>query len=149
MACNCNGKKSAAQKYNFAAQTLTATPAPLNMGATAGLPSGPSIADRGNNIGIRHTGLYRLTAQLIATITAAGTLNVQAYYNGVPIAATLKTLPVAAGSVEVSLDNLLYLVVPQGCGCADLIYPLDIYAWVANSAAGDVASVTVNALREA
>lgn len=149
MACNCNNKKSAVQKYNFTVQELTTTPSPLSMGATAGLPSGPSIADRGNNIGIRHTGLYRLTAQLIATITAAGTLNVQAYYNGVPIAATLKTLPVAAGNVEVSLDNLLYLVVPQGCGCADLIYPLDIYAWVANSAAGDVASVTVNALREA
>lgn len=149
MACNCNGKKSAAQKYNFAAQALTTTPAPLNMGATAGLPSGPSIADRGNNIGVRHTGLYRLTAQLIATITTAGVLNVQAYYNGVPIASTLKTLPVAVGSVEVSLDNLLYLVVPQGCGCADLIYPLDIYAWVSDAAVGDVASIAVNALREA
>ena len=149
MACNCNGKKSAAQKYNFTAQTLATTPAPLNMGATAGLPSGSSIVDRGNNIGIKHTGLYRLTAQVIAAITTAGTLNVQAYYNGVPIAAALKTLPVAVGSAEVCLDNLLYLVVPQGCACADLVYPLDIYAWVADAAVGDVASITVNALREA
>lgn len=65
MACNCN-RKSAAQKYNFAAQILTAIPAPLTMGSTAGLPTGPSIVDRGNNLGVRHTGLYRLTAQLAA-----------------------------------------------------------------------------------
>lgn len=148
MGCNCN-KKSAAQKYNFSAQTLTTTPAPLNMGATAGLPSGPSIVDRGNNIGVKHTGLYRVTAQAIAAITTAGTLNVQAYYNGMPIVSTLKAIPVAVGSVELSLDNLLYLVVPQGCACAELVYPIDIYAWVADSAVGEVTSITVNALREA
>ena len=73
MACNCNcNKKSAAQKYNFATQDLTTTPAPLNMGATAGLPTGPAVRDGGNNIGIARTGLYRLTAQLIAAVTTAG-----------------------------------------------------------------------------
>lgn len=149
MACNCNNKKSAVQKYNFTAQELTATPSPMSMGATAGLPSGPSLVDRGNNIGVRHTGLYRLSAQLIAAITTAGTLHVQAYYNGVPIAATLKTMPVAVGSVEISIDNLLYLVVPQGCACADLVYPIDVYAWVTDAAVGNISSMTVNALREA
>lgn len=148
MACNC-GKKSCAQKYNFATQALTTTPAPLNMGATAGLPTGPAIVDRFNNIGIAHTGLYRLTAQLTAAVTAAGTLNVQAYYNGVALASTLKTIPVAVGSTQINLDNLLYLVVPDGCNCVNVVYPIDIYAWVSDSAAASVTALAVNALKEA
>ena len=147
MACNC-GKKSCAQKYNFAAQALTTTPAPLNMGATAGLPTGPAIVDRSNNIGIACTGLYRLTAQLTAAVTAAGTLNVQAYYNGA-LASTLKIIPVAVGSTQINLDNLLYLVVPDGCNCVNVAYPIDIYAWVSDSAAASVTALAVNALKEA
>ena len=119
------------------------------MGATAGLPTGPAVRDGGNNIGIARTGLYRLTAQLIAAVTTAGTLNVQAYYNGVALASTLKSIPVPVGSTEISLDNLLYLVVPSGCNCADLVYPIDIYAWVSNAGAASVSSVTVNVLKEA
>lgn len=149
MACNCNCKKSAAQKYSFAAQALTTSPAPINMGSSAGLPSGAAIVDRGNNIGIRKTGLYRLTAQLIAAVTTAGTLNVEAYYDGKPIIASLKSLPVAVGSVQVDLNNLLYLVAPEGCACADVIYPVDVYAWMSDSGAGSVSAVTVNLLKEA
>lgn len=148
MACNC-GKKSCAQKYNFVGQALTTTPAPLNMGATAGLPTGPAIVDRSNNIGIARTGLYRLTAQLTAAVTAAGTLNVQAYYNGVALASTLKAIPVAVGSTQINLDNLLYLVAPDGCNCVNVVYPIDIYAWVSDSAAASVTAVAVNALKEA
>jgi len=148
MACNC-GKKSCAQKYNFAAQALTTTPAPLNMGATAGLPTGPAVVDRSNNIGVARTGLYRLTAQLTAAVTTAGTLNVQAYYNGVALSSTLKTIPVAVGSTQITLDNLLYLVVSTDCGCADVVYPIDVYAWVSDSAAASVTALTVNALKEA
>ena len=148
MACNC-GKKSCAQKYNLAGQALTTTPAPLNMGATAGLPTGPAIVDRSNNIGIARTGLYRLTAQLTADVTAAGTLNVQAYYNGVALASTLKTVPVAVGSTQINLDSLLYLVVPDGCSCVNVVYPIDIYAWASDSAAASVTALAVNALKEA
>ena len=148
MACNCN-KKSAIQKYNFTSQALTTTPAPQNLGSTAGLPTGPAIVDRGNNIGVARTGLYRLTAQVIAAVTTAGTVNVQAYYNGVPIAASLKSLPAAVGSVEISLDNLLYLVVPSGCCCDNVTLPIDIYAWTTDSGVASVASVTANLLKEA
>ena len=148
MSCNCN-RKSAIQKYNFTDQALTATPAPLNMGASAGLPTGPAIVDRGNNIGVAKTGLYRLTAQVIAAVTTAGTVNVQAYYNGVPIAASLKSLPAAVGSVEVSLDNLLYLVVPTGCCCDSVTLPIDIYAWTDNAGVASVSSITANLLKEA
>lgn len=87
--------------------------------------------------------------QLIAAVTTAGTLNVQAYYNGVPIAATLKTLPVAVGSIQVELNNLLYLVAPEGCACADVVYPIDVYAWMSDSGAGSVSAVTVNLIKEA
>ena len=149
MACNCNYHKSAAQKYNYATQDLTTTPAPLNVGASAGLPTGPSIVDRCNNIGIRKTGLYRVTAQVTAAVTTAGTLNVQVYYNGVPVAASLKTIPVAVGSVQVSIDNLLYLAVPDGCNCADVVYPIDVYAWVSGAAVASVTALSVNALKEA
>lgn len=148
MACNCN-KKSAIQKYNYSAQALTTTPAPLNLGASAGLPTGPAIVDRGNNIGVARTGLYRLTAQAIASVTTAGTVNIQAYYNGVPIAAALKSLPVAVGSVEISLDNLLYLVVPTGCCCDSVTLPIDIYAWTTDGGAASVESITANLLKEA
>lgn len=148
MACNCN-KKSAIQKYSFTTQALTVNPAPMNLGASAGLPSGAAIVDRGNNIGVAKTGLYRLTAQLIVATTTAGTVNVQAYYNGVPIAATLKTLPVAVGSTEISLDNLLYLVVPTGCCCDCVTLPIDIYAWTADAAVASVESISANLLREA
>ena len=148
MSCNCN-KKSAIQKYNFTAQHLTDTPAPLNLGASACLPTGPAIVDRGNNIGVSRTGLYRLTVQAIAAVTTAGTVNVQAYYNGVPIAASLKSLPAAVGSVEISLDNLLYLVVPTGCCCESVTLPIDIYAWTANSGVASVSSITANMLKEA
>lgn len=148
MSCNCN-KKSAIQKYNFTAQALTATPAPLNLGASAGLPTGPSIVDRGNNIGVARTGLYRITTQVIAAVTTAGTVNVQAYYNGVPIAASLKSLPAAVGSVEISLDNLLYLVVPAGCCCESVTLPIDIYAWTTDGGVASVESITVNLLKEA
>lgn len=148
MACNCN-KKSAAQKYNMAAQALTATPAALNMGASAGLPSGPSILDRGNNVGIAHSGLYRVTAQLLADITTAGTLFVQLAYKGQLLAETLKAVPVAVGTAEVCLDHLLYLVVPQSCACQGIVYPVDVYAWVSTPGAGTVQSLTANVLREA
>lgn len=148
MSCNCN-KKSAIQKYNFTSQALTTTPAPLNLGSTAGLPTGPAIVDRGNNIGVARTGLYRLTAQVIAAVTTAGTVNVQAYYNGGPIAASLKSLPAAVGSLEISLDNLLYLVVPTGCCCDNVTLPIDIYAWTTDAGVASVASVTANLLKEA
>lgn len=148
MSCNCN-KKSAIQKYNFTSQALTTTPAPLNLGSTAGLPTGPAIVDRGNNIGVARTGLYRLTAQVIAAVTTAGTVNVQAYYSGVPIAASLKSLHAAVGSVEISLDNLLYLVVPTGCCCDNVTLPVDIYAWTTDPGVASVASVTTNLLKEA
>ena len=148
MSCNCN-KKSTIQKYNFTAQALTTTPAPLNLGASAGLPTGPTIVDRGNNIGVARTGLYRTTAQVIAAVTTAGTVNVQAYYNGVPIAAALKSLPSAVGSVEISLDHLLYLVVPTGCCCDSVTLPIDIYAWTTDGGAASVESITVNLLKEA
>lgn len=148
MACNC-GRKSAAQKYNFSEQALTAIPAPLSMGSTAGLPTGPSIVDRGNNLGVRNAGLYRLAAQLIVAVSAAGTLNVQAYYNGVPVASSRKSLPVAVGSQEISLNDLIYLPVPDACGCNGVTVPLDIYAWTADSGAANVSSIAVNLLREA
>ena len=148
MSCNCN-RKSAIQKYNFSSQALTTTPAPLNLGSSAGLPTGPAIVDRGNNIGVAKNGLYRLTAQAIVAVTTAGSVNVQAYYNGVPIAASLKSLPAAVGSVEVSLDHLLYLVVPTGCCCDSVTLPIDIYAWTADSGVASVSSVTVNLLKEA
>lgn len=148
MSCNCN-KKSAIQKYNFTTQALTTTPAPLNLGSTVGLPTGPAIVDRGNNIGVAKTGLYRLTAQVIADVTTAGTVNVQAYYNGVPIAASFKALPAAVGSVEISLDNLLYLVVPTGCCCDNVTLPIDIYAWTTNAGVASVSCVTANLLKEA
>lgn len=148
MSCNCN-KKSAIQKYNFTAQALNITPSPLNLGASAGLPTGPAIVDRGNNIGVSRTGLYRITAQVIAAVTTAGTVNVQAYYNGVPIAASLKSMPTAVGSVEISLDNLLYLVVPTGCCCDNVTLPIDIYAWTTDAGVASVASVTANMLKEA
>lgn len=149
MSCNCKCRKSAIQKYNFTTQTLTTTPAPLNLGANVGLPTGPAIVDRGNNIGVARTGLYRLTAQLIADVTTAGTVNVQAYYNGVPIAASLKALPAAIGSVEISLDNLLYLIVPAGCGCECVTLPIDVYAWTADPGVASVTSITANLLKEA
>lgn len=148
MSCNCN-KKSAIQKYNFTAQALTATPAPLNLGSTVGLPTGPAIVDRGNNIGVAKTGLYRLTSQVIADVTTAGTVNMQACYNGVPIAASFKALPAAVGSVEISLDDLLYLVVPTGCCCDNVTLPIDIYAWTTNGGVASVASITANLLKEA
>lgn len=149
MGCNCNCKKSAAQKYNFTAQALSANPAPINMGSTAGLPSGVAIVDRGNNVGIRKTGLYRLTAQLIVAVTAAGTLNVEAYYDGKPLIATRKSLPVPVGSTQIEIDNLLYLVAPEGCACADVIYPIDVYAWMSEAGTGSVSEVAVNLLKEA
>ena len=148
MSCNCN-RKSAIQKYNFSSQALTTTPAPLNLGSSAGLPTGPAIVDRGNNIGVAKTGLYRLTAQVITAVTTAGTVNVQAYYNSVPIAASLKSLPAAVGSVEISLDNLLYLVVPAGCCCDSVTLPIDIYAWTADSGVASVSSITASLLKEA
>lgn len=148
MACNC-GRKSAAQKYNYTTQALTATPAPLNMGASAGLPSGPSIVDRGTNLGVGRTGLYRVTAQAILAVTTAGTINLQAYYDGVPIAAARKSLSAVVGSTEITLDNLVYMVVPDSCGCNDVTLPVDVYAWTDDSAAATVSSLTVNLLKEA
>lgn len=148
MACNC-GRKSAAQKYNYTTQALTATPAPLNLGASAGLPSGPSIVDRGNNLGVGRTGLYRITAQAILAVTTAGTVNLQAYYGGVPIAAARKSRPAVVGSTEITLDNLVYLVVPDSCNCNSVTLPVDIYAWTDDSAVATVSSITVNLLKEA
>lgn len=149
MSCNCKCRKSAIQKYNFTTQTLATIPAPLNLGSNAGLPTGLAIVDRGDNIGVARTGLYRLTAQMIVDVTTAGTVNVQAYYNGVPIAASLKALPAAIGSVEISLDNLLYLIVPTGCGCENVTLSVDIYAWTTDPGAASVTSVATNLLKEA
>ena len=103
----------------------------------------------GNNVGIRKTGLYRLTAQLIVAVTAAGTLNVEAYYDGKPLIATRKSLPVPVGSTQIEINNLLYLVAPEGCACADVIYPIDVYAWMSEAGTGSVSEVAVNLLKEA
>ena len=145
MACNC-GRKSAAQKYNLTTQALTTTAAPLNMGASAGLPTGPSIVDRGNNLGVGKTGLYRITVQMVVAVTTAGTINLQAYYDGSPIAASIKSVPATVGTTELTLDTLVYLVVPDSCG---VTLPVDINAWVSDSAVASVTNLAVNLLREA
>ena len=88
-------------------------------------------------------------AQLIVAVSAAGTLNVQAYYNGVPVESSRKSLPVAVGSQEISLNDLIYLPVPDACGCNGVTVPLDIYAWTADSGAANISSIAVNLLREA
>lgn len=148
MACNC-GRKSAAQKYNLTTQALTTTASPLNMGASAGLPTGPSIVDRGNNLGIGKTGLYRITAQMVVAVTTAGTINLQAYYDGSPIVASIKSVPATVGTTELTLDTLVYLVVPDSCGCCGVTLPVDINTWVSDSAVASVTNLAVNLLREA
>ena len=114
-----------------------------------GLPSGPSIVDRGNNLGIGRTGLYRVTVQAILAVTTAGTVYLQAYYDGVPITAARKSRPAVVGSTEITLDNLVYMVVPDSCGCNDVTLQVDVYAWTDDSAAATVSSLTVNLLKEA
>lgn len=55
----------------------------------------------------------------------------------------------AVGSQEISIDALVYLPVPDACGCNGVTVPVDIYAWTADSAAANVTSLSVNLLREA
>lgn len=146
MSCKCNSKcgKAVIQKYNFATQALTTTPTPLNMGATVTSPSGCAIVDAGNDFSINKSGIYRITAQVTAASTAAGTLNVQLYYNGTPLAETLKTIPVEIGSIQLDIDTIRYFCIPNVCGFPSVAGSVDVYAWVDN-AITNVTAVTVNA----
>ena len=112
MACCCNLKnphyKSVLEAYNSAAQTLTATAAPLNLGATV-TDTGCALSLNGSAVNVRAGGTYQIDGDVNVTATGAGTVTVQMYLNGVALPETLRTISVAAGQYAISTRTARYI----------------------------------------
>ena len=98
MACCCNLKnphyKSVLEAYNTAAQTLTATAAPLNLGATV-TDTGCALSLNGAAVNVRAGGTYQIDGDVNLT--------------GVALPETLRTISVAAGQYAISTRTARYI----------------------------------------
>lgn len=89
--------KSCVRVNNPADQAITAAATPLVLEGTPVVETGCSLCLNTSSIQVKKSGLYRISADLIVTPTAAGLLTFQAYNNGVAIPSALAQQTVAAG----------------------------------------------------
>lgn len=136
--------KSSVQTYNAVAQALTATPTALNIGAAitdTGISLTPSIS----GVTVKKSGLYRISADITITSTAAGIVNLQTFINGVARPETLRAVTVpAAGNSVIHLETVAYI---SACCAQSPI--ITIVGNTVGAAAGSVALIAVNVIKEA
>jgi len=92
--------KSCIRVYNNSAQAFTAALTPLNIEGTPVVESGCSLRLNTANIRVNKSGLYHLSADVTYTATAAGTVVVQLYKDGVALPCAISQQTVAANDVN-------------------------------------------------
>lgn len=136
--------KSSAQTYNGTAQALTAVASPLILGAVI-TDTGISLTPNAAGITVNKSGLYRISADVTITSTAAGIVNLQAYINGVARPETLRAVTVpAAGNTVVHLETVAYI-----SACCAMNPIITIVGNAEGAAAGSVSLIAVNVIKEA
>lgn len=117
--------KSAVETYNTATQALTTTPAPLGLTGTVLTNTGVSLDPEQAAVKINNAGLYRASANVQATATAAGIVAMALYLDGVMLPETLRTVT-AAENATVSITTDMLRSIPCDCNA----HTLQLYGWV-------------------
>ena len=136
--------KSAVETYNTATQTLTTTPAPLGLTGTVLTNTGVSLDPEQAAVKINNDGLYRASANIQATATAAGDIVIGLYLDGVLLPETQRTVTAAADS-SVSITTDMLRSIPCDCNA----HTLQLYGWVVGSAAANATFAQVAIVKEA
>lgn len=143
MACN-NLKgahcKSAQETYNNAAQTIAATPTILNILGVLTTDTGCSIDTNPGNFAISGSGLYRISADVTITPTAAGVAIVQLGQDNDVLREAVTQQTVAAGSVYTMHAETVRFI-PVCCSGRPII------TVQAGGVAGTVSHVAANAVK--
>ena len=125
MSCNKNLKnchyKTSAAVYNPNPQALTAGSKPLTLTGTVTTDTGVGACVNGNDITINTPGLYYISADITATATAAGDVELDIRRDGFLLPSTSRVLTAGAGAV-VSLHTGDIRYVPIACGGANPVY---------------------------
>lgn len=112
MACPYNGNscKSASTTYNSTAQEYTADATTLNILGTEVTDTCCAIDTQTSGYKIRRSGLYRISFDVTATPTAAGTNTIQIYRDGVAIpSALVRETAAAATTYSAHVETVLYV----------------------------------------
>lgn len=136
--------KSAVETYNTATQALTTTPAPLGLTGTVLTNTGVSLDPEQAAVKINNAGLYRASANIQATATAAGDIVIGLYLDGVLLPETLRTVT-AAADASVSITTDMLRSIPCDCNA----HTLQLYGWVVGSAAANATFAQVAIVKEA
>lgn len=145
---NCSLKnphyKSAVETYNTATQALTTTPSPLGLTGTVLTDTGVSLSPEQAAIKINNSGLYKATANVQALATAAGSVVIALYMDGVLLPETQRTTTAAADStISITSDML------RSVQCCCNAHTLQLYGWVTGSAAASVSFAQLAVVKEA
>lgn len=136
--------KSSAQTYNATIQALTAVATPLSLGSVI-TDTGISLTPSSAGITVNKSGLYRISADITITSTAAGIIDLQAYINGTARPETLREVTVpAAGNTVIHLETVAYI-----SACCAMTPVITIVGNTTGAAAGSVTLLAVNVIKEA
>jgi hypothetical protein len=140
--CNCGNPyaKSCVRVYNDITQPFTAAGTQITLEGTPVVNSGVSIELNPGSIEIEKSGLYRLSADVTINPTAAGTVVVQLYRNGV-------ALPCAIAQNVVSSGNLCTLHVETDQQVQTCCVNHPVYTLRVSGVAGNVTHICVGALK--
>lgn len=143
MACsNSRYQKSGITLINANAQTVTAAATTLAPG-TSVFTSGCSLALGGNGIAIQSSGLYRAEGHVTITPSAAGTITLALYLNGVLLPSSVRQNTVAADTVyTIDTDAAIF----EGGACCMLKPQITL---VVSGVAGTVSWLSMSAVKQA
>lgn len=99
---NCNNNpyaKSCVRSFTNLPQPVTATPTTITIEGTPVVESGVSLDLNPNSITVNTSGLYHFSADVTFNPTAAGTLVVQLYKDGVALPCAVSQTTTTAGSI--------------------------------------------------
>lgn len=140
MSCKNQYAKSCIRVYNPVPQTVPATATVVNLEGTPVVDSGCSLTLNTASVQVNKSGLYRFSADVIFTPTAAGTLTVQLYQDGVAIpSAIARDSAEAANTVPIHVETDLCL---NTC-CVNR----PVITLVVSGVAGSVANVSFGAVK--
>lgn len=140
MSCKNQYAKSCIRVYNPVSQTVTATATPITLAGTPVVDSGCSLTLNPASIRVNKSGLYRFSADVIFNPTAAGTLVVQLYQDGIAIPSAIASDTAETGNlVPIHIETDLCLNVCR-VNCP-------VIALVTSGVAGSVTNVSFGALK--
>ncbi len=118
MACNNKRKnphyKSAQNAYNNAAQAFVAAGTPVNVLGVLNTDTGCALKTNTGGFEVECSGLYRISYDVTATATAAGTVTLQGYKDTIALPCMSAQATVAANDV-VTLHTETTVYIPVCC----------------------------------